>query len=121
MDVRRRERRYENVMKFIPAGEIIGSAHQVRTVNIAKSSELPDGDYTFVDTYCTTSTCDCRKAMIQVLHNGKCVSIINFGWEKPSYYEKWMGGSSGDGLTTSMHGSSIDITSPGVIGVIVSY
>ena len=39
--------------EFVPAGEIIGMAHQVRTVGLRESPLLPDGDYTFVDMYCT--------------------------------------------------------------------
>ncbi len=31
-------------MEFIPAGEIIGEAHQIRTVEIADSPQLPDGE-----------------------------------------------------------------------------
>jgi len=30
-------------MEFIPAGEIIGEAHQVRTVSIKQSPQLPFG------------------------------------------------------------------------------
>jgi len=40
-------------MDFVPAGKIIGEAHQVRTVGLRDSRQLPDGDYRFVDTYCT--------------------------------------------------------------------
>lgn len=36
-------------MEYIPAGEIIGPAHQVRTVGLRESPQLPDGDYTFVE------------------------------------------------------------------------
>lgn len=74
-------------MKFIPAGEIIGDAHQVRAVTIAKSPQIPDGEYQFVDMYCNDPLCDCRKTMIQVLHNGTNVATINFGWEPHSFYE----------------------------------
>jgi hypothetical protein len=43
-------------MKFIPAGEIIGDTHQVRSVSIKQSPKLPDGEYNFVDTYCNDSS-----------------------------------------------------------------
>ena len=98
-------------MKFIPAGEIIGDAHQVRTVTIASSSQLPDGEYCFVDMYCSDPSCDCRKTMIQVLHSGEVVSIINYGWESPSYYKQWFGDDQDEDVP-QMHGASIDITSP---------
>ena len=104
-------------MQFIPAGEIIGDLHQVRTVRIARNPQLPDGDYSFVDSYCTDLSCDCRKTMIHVLHGGQCVSIINFGWEKPSYYKEWMGVNTEaeDEITSLMCGSSIDISSPDLV------
>lgn len=98
-------------MEFVPAGEFIGEKHQVRTVEIAASPQLPDGEYEFVDTYCTDPTCDCRKTMIQVVHDGEIVSVVNYGWESPSYYEEWMGSSAGE-EARKMSGASIDISSP---------
>jgi len=102
-------------MEFIPAGEVIGEAHQVRTVSIVQSPQLPGGEYSFIDMYCADPECDCRKTMIQVMHNGKPVSVINFGWESDSYYENWMGGSAEDNPMPQMHGASIDITSPDLV------
>lgn len=110
-------------MEFVPAGEIIGATHQVRTVGITASPQLPDGDYEFVDTYCIDPKCDCRKTMIHVLHNRTLVAIINYGWEPQAYYEKWMGGGVDDLSMPAMHGASIDISSPsrlspeGVLGL----
>jgi hypothetical protein len=102
-------------MEFIPAGEIIGEAHQVRSVRIAQSPQLPDGEYSFIDMYCSDPGCDCRKTMIQVMHNGRLVSIINYGWESSAFYKKWMGSSAEDNLFPAMHGASIDITSPNLV------
>lgn len=102
-------------MKFIPAGEVIGDAHQVRTVRIEKSPQLPDGEYRFVDSYCTDPGCDCRKTMIQVIHDGKLVSIINYGWESAAFYKKWMGNSAKNNPLPAMNGASIDIASPNLV------
>jgi hypothetical protein len=99
-------------MEFVPAGEIIGEAHQVRTVGLRDSPQLPDGNYRFVDTYCTDPSCDCRKTMIQVFRNDVHVSTINFGWESVAFYQKWMGDSKDDGTSVSMRGAGIDLTSP---------
>lgn len=98
-------------MEFVPAGEIIGAGHQVRTVGLRNSPELPDGDYRFVDTYCVEPGCDCRKTMILVFLNDVHVSTISFGWEPQSFYREWMG-SKDDRLAGEMSGGSIDITSP---------
>ena len=103
-------------MKFVPAGEIIGDAHRVRTVRIAQSPQLPDGEYSFFDMYCSDPGCDCRKTMIQVLHEGRPVSIINYGWETPSFYKGWMQSAVDDADVSSMAGASIDISSPDLVG-----
>ena len=102
-------------MEFLPAGEIIGEAHQVRTVSIRQSPQLPDGEYSFIDMYCADPGCDCRKTMIQVTHNGKLVSVINYGWESATFYENWMGSSARDNPMPKMQGASIDITSPDLV------
>ncbi len=102
-------------MEFKPAGEVIGEAHQVRTVSIKQSPQLPDGEYSFIDTYCTDPGCDCRRTMIQVMHKGKLVSVINYGWESTTFYENWMGSSAKDNPMPNMHGASIDITSPDLV------
>lgn len=99
-------------MEFVPAGEIIGKQHQVRTVGLKQSPHLPDGDYTFVDTYCIDASCDCRRTLIQVLHNGVHVSTIGFGWESPSFYKDWMGVRSDEEYTSRLDGASIDMSSP---------
>ena len=99
-------------MEFAPAGEIIGAAHQVRTVRLADSPQLPDGDYRFIDMYCIDPSCDCRKAMIQVYRNDVLVSTINYGWESPDFYQKWMGCPKDHDITTAMSGATIDVSSP---------
>jgi hypothetical protein len=104
-------------MKFIPAGEVIGEAHEVRTVAITKSPQLPDGEYSFIDTYCSDPACDCRKTMIQVMHEGKLVSIINYGWEPAAFYQNWMGSGAEENPMSVMHGASIDITSPNLVSM----
>ena len=99
-------------MEFVPAGEIIGKQHQVRTVGLKQSPHLPDGDYTFVDTYCIDASCDCRRTLIQVLHDGVHVSTIGFGWESPSFYNDWMGVTPDEDDMPQLDGATIDISSP---------
>lgn len=53
--------------------------------------------------------------MIQVMHNGRLVSVINYGWESAIFYENWMGSSAKDNPMPKMHGASIDITSPDLV------
>jgi hypothetical protein len=99
-------------MEFIPAGEIIGERHQVRSVRIERSPKLPDGEYTFMDMYCSDPDCDCRKTMIHVLHNEQHVATINYGWESRRFYQQWMGDKDANNAFTPLHGASIDISSP---------
>lgn len=79
-------------MAFAPAGEFIGNEHQIRTVTLTDSPQLPGGECKFVDFYCIDRDCDCRKTMILVHHNGKNISTVNYGWENPSFYFKWLHG-----------------------------
>lgn len=76
---------------FVPAGEIIGAKHRIRTITITDDPALPDGSYSFIDHYCTDKTCDCRKAIIQVYHQNEHVSTVTFGWENKKFYTDWMG------------------------------
>jgi len=77
-------------MYFKPAGEVLGDGHPVRTVTISDEPRLPDGEYKFVDYYCTNKACDCRKTIIRIFHENRCVSIVNYGWENPKFYLKWL-------------------------------
>ncbi|HLX61274.1 MAG TPA: hypothetical protein VKX17_08340 [Planctomycetota bacterium] len=102
-------------MEFIPAGELISNKHQIRSITLRGHSKAMDGDYTFVDTYCTDEECDCRKAMIQVLRNGTLVSIINFGWEPLEFYKKWYGKAGSHSDAVEFKGPAIDISSPDLV------
>lgn len=95
-------------MEFIPAGEIVDNV-QIRTVTISSDPNLPDGEYAFVDMYCTDDACDCRKTMVAVMHNGAQVATVDFGWETDAYYQKWMGGEAAG--MPKMSGASIAMCS----------
>ncbi|MFT5906282.1 MAG: hypothetical protein ACI9E1_001889 [Cryomorphaceae bacterium] len=97
-------------MHFISAGNIIGPKHKIRSITLEGAPSLPDGEYTFIEFYCTDAICDCRKTIIHIHHNGYHVSTINYGWESPKYYAKWSG--IDDEISREMSGLSIDFTSP---------
>jgi len=96
----------------MPAGELLGPECQIRTVVLADDPYLPSGEYTFLDTYCTDHTCDCRKTIIQIFHDGKLVSIVSYGWESPKFYLRWLKSTSDHELAKEMSGLSIDFSSP---------
>jgi hypothetical protein len=100
------------ISPFVPAGELLGPECQVRTITLANDPHLPSGEYTFIDTYCTDNTCDCRKTIIQIFHNKKLVSIVSFGWESPKFYLRWLNSPTEVQLAKEMSGLSIDPSSP---------
>ncbi|MFA5830773.1 MAG: hypothetical protein WC878_02990 [Candidatus Paceibacterota bacterium] len=65
---------------------------------IDASSLIPAGRYAFVENFCNDDSCDCRKAMINVIDvdNAKSPSdflaTIGFGWEDADFYSEWLGG-----------------------------
>ncbi len=99
-------------MSFESAEHTLGDAYKGAALNLRDHTILPDGHYRFVDLYCTDKKCDCRKTMIQVFHDGKHVSTLNYGWESPNFYCKWMG-IENDPMAKDMSGLSVDFSSPG--------
>lgn len=99
---------------FLPAGEILPEC-QIRTVVIADDPYLPNGEYAFIDTYCTDNTCDCRKTIIQIFHEKKLVSIVSYGWESPKFYLRWLKSPWDRELADEMSGLSIDFSSPDLV------
>jgi len=103
------------ISPFLPAGEILGPECVIRSIVIAGDPRLPDGEYAFIDTYCTDRTCDCRKTIIQVFHEEKLVSIVSFGWETPAYYLRWLKNPLDLEFAKEMSGPSIDYSSPDLV------
>ena len=102
-------------MYFKPAGEVLGDTHQIRTVTISDDPRLPDGEYKFVDYYCTDKACDCRKTIIQVFHENRHVSTVDYGWETPKFYLKWQKSTKDKKMAQDMSGLSIDFMSPDLV------
>lgn len=50
--------------------------------------------------------------MIQILHEGNYVSLVNYGWESPKFYLRWLGNPDDRELAEEMSGVSIDLSSP---------
>ena len=66
---------------------------ETRVLTIKNSPDLDDGDYGFVELYCSKPGCDCRRVHIMVIKEGVSVSLadINFGWDSPDYYTSFHG------------------------------
>tara|TARA_B110000037_G_scaffold167729_1_gene190007 strand:- start:7105 stop:7608 length:504 start_codon:yes stop_codon:yes gene_type:complete len=100
---------------FLPAGEILGPECEVRTAVLADDPHLPVGEYTFIDTYCTDNSCDCRKTIIQIFHVKKHVATVSYGWESPKFYLRWLNNTQERELAKEMSGVSIDYSSPNLV------
>jgi hypothetical protein len=88
------------------------AAKETRVATILGDAEIPKGEYAFVEWYCDEDGCDCRRVMIQVIERStkrKVWASINYGWEKPGYYVKWVGSPS---LAKDMAGAILDPINP---------
>jgi hypothetical protein len=66
------------------------------------------GRYAFMEFYCNDETCDCRRVVLNVINESdprKILASINYGWESPSYYAKWVGSSD---ASRGMAGATLD-------------
>jgi hypothetical protein len=67
-------------------------APETRSLTVTGRSDLPDGDYGFIELYCNEPDCDCRRVTIVVLrpHTGwKVWATLSYGWESLDFYQKW--------------------------------
>ena len=68
---------------------------QTRSVIIRNDpNRVPDGDYVFVEVFCTDKTCDCRRSMLNVEQMDPAfpkfrAATISYGWEPMSFYKNW--------------------------------
>jgi hypothetical protein len=65
---------------------------ETRTIRVQGHDQLPDGEYGFMELYCSDPKCDCRRVMIWVVARTtgqKIWASINYGWENMSFYKKW--------------------------------
>lgn len=70
---------------------------ETRSARISGRRDLPDGNYGFLELFCTDHRCDCRRAIIHVVEERapeEVLATISYGWEPPAFYEAWYG--SGD-------------------------
>jgi len=101
---------------FLPAGRMLGDQTMVRTITLAAGSRLPAGDYTLIDCFCSDPACDCRRSIIQVFHDDRCVSMVAVGWETEAFYEAWCGQGPLDAQTLSeLKGPAITMDSPDLV------
>lgn len=73
------------------------AAKEMRAVTVSGRTDIPDGEYGFLELFCDVPGCDCRRVMIDVLRAdtelNKIWATINYGWETLDFYRKWRGSS----------------------------
>lgn len=69
---------------------------ETRSITILDNSYgLENGQYFFIELFCTDRTCDCRRAMVKVIGpGGKFFATLSYGWESLEFYTQWMFGDS---------------------------
>ncbi len=83
-------------MDYLPFGELLPeeAPYVTRVIRIRGRDELPDGEYGFVDLYCTDPDCDCRRILVWVVSEKfpkEVLATISYGWESRSFYCEWLG------------------------------
>ena len=75
-----------------------------------RRSDIPDGQYLLLDSYCDDPDCDCRRVMINVVSRDdprNRLATINYGWESVEFYKEFMyGNEKSAGYAT---GAALDI------------
>jgi hypothetical protein len=67
---------------------------ETRVVVLLDEGDPVKGRYAFLENYCDKPACDCRRVILCVINEAvpnEILASINFGWENPEYYAKWMG------------------------------
>lgn len=67
---------------------------ETRSITVKGGTDLPDGEYGFIELYCDEVDCDCRRVVIDVMSpttGAKTWATINYGWEEQGFYERWLG------------------------------
>lgn len=104
-------------MMFIPLAEVCPELAEKETMGIqvlpSSGSIVPEGSYALTELFCSERGCDCRRVMFSVteIATGEMVALIHWGWDKWSFYRKWLKFGD-DGDVDELKGPSLDWNSP---------
>jgi len=67
---------------------------ETRVITFLTNEKIPIGSYAIVPSFCVDKTCDCRRALINVIEDkpeaiDKPLATISYGWEEFSFYKNW--------------------------------
>jgi hypothetical protein len=104
-------------MPFIPFHDLCEEVarEETRSIQLSGSavSELPAGQYQFVEMYCNEKNCDCRRVFFTVLasHQKAVQAVIAWGWESRAYYAHWLHDDDPE-MIAEMQGPVLNVGSP---------
>lgn len=89
---------------------------ETRSLSIFGNPNIPDGDYAFLPLFCKDKTCDCRRALINVVQASpknapSHAATISYGWEPLDFYHDWSAWLSEDEIK-AFKGPALDILNP---------
>ena len=66
------------------------AAEETRVIHVVERSDIPLGEYGFLEFFCPDPSCDCRRVTLRVTTpDGRAWASISFGWEKARFYRRW--------------------------------
>jgi hypothetical protein len=67
---------------------------EMRLIEVRGSKDLPDGEYTLVESYCSEPGCDCRRVLLQIFtrDNSQPLAFVSYGWAPREFYAQRCGG-----------------------------
>jgi len=101
-------------MSYVPYVQVVGQRgfEETRWVLIRKDAHLPDGDYGFLELYCSDPKCDCRRVLIHVIREDTADQVwatISYGFASPGFYGTWVGDPS---IAAQLAGASLEPIGP---------
>lgn len=89
---------------------------ETRSIMLLKDNRfgLPEDEYGFIELFCNTPDCDCRRVFFNVFSRNKkqFEAVIFWGWEKKNFYREWMHDTSGINITKDLIGPGLNVGSP---------
>ena len=75
---------------------------ETKSILVLDQTQLPPGEWGFLEFYCNEPGCDCRRVIICVMRPDtgwrKVWATIGYGWESLDFYRKWGHGMEDDEL-----------------------
>ena len=88
---------------------------ETRTLTILPGarSDLPAGDYGFLEMFCDEPGCDCRRVFFSVVSSARhdIEAVVAWGWETPAFYATWMNNADPQ-VIAELKGPVLNLASP---------